>query len=106
MGAEEFIHIRLLELKANGVAIFLISEELDELTNLCDRISVIFKGKILETLSAEDATRSKLGLLMAGIKQDAQPIDAGVQPIDAQAQPIDADALPIKADAKSEEVRP
>jgi len=76
MGAEEFIHNRLLELKSNGVGIFLISEELDELTNLCDRIAVIFKGKILDTLSADEATRSKLGLLMAGINPDSVSTEA------------------------------
>jgi simple sugar transport system ATP-binding protein len=59
--------------------IFLISEELDELTNLCDRIAVIFKGKILDTLSADEATRSKLGLLMAGINPDSVSTDAVTQ---------------------------
>jgi ABC-type multidrug transport system ATPase subunit len=76
MGAEEFIHTRLLELRARGAAIFLISEELDELMNLCDRIAVIFKGKILDTLSSCDATRPKLGLLMAGIKPEAEEATA------------------------------
>jgi len=72
MGAEEFIHTRLLELRAKGVAIFLISEELDELMNLCDRIAVIFKGKILDILTRREATRPTLGLLMAGIRQGAE----------------------------------
>jgi simple sugar transport system ATP-binding protein len=71
MGAEEFIHTRLLELRAKGVAIFLISEELDELMNLCDRIAVIFKGKILDILAGREATRPALGLLMAGIRPEA-----------------------------------
>lgn len=77
MGAEEFIHTRLLELRTHGTAIFLISEELDELTNLCDRIAVIFKGKILETLAGPEATRSKLGLLMAGIKPETEEAASG-----------------------------
>jgi simple sugar transport system ATP-binding protein len=76
MGAEEFIHMRLLQLRAKGVAIFLISEELDELMNLCDRIAVIFKGKILDILTRREATRPILGLLMAGVKQG---VEAGVR---------------------------
>jgi simple sugar transport system ATP-binding protein len=78
MGAEEFIHARLLELRAQGVAIFLISEELDELMNLCDRIAVIFKGKILDILARREATRPALGLLMAGIRPEAA--DQAAQP--------------------------
>ncbi len=86
MGAEEFIHTRLLELRARGAAIFLISEELDELMNLCDRIAVIFKGKILDTLSSRDATRPKLGLLMAGIKPEAEEpaAEAGTEAVTKQ----------------------
>ncbi len=86
MGAEEFIHTRLLELRARGAAIFLISEELDELMNLCDRIAVIFKGKILDTLSSCDATRPKLGLLMAGIKPEAEEAtaEAGTEAVTKQ----------------------
>jgi len=67
MGAEEFIHERLLELRSQGTAILLISEELDELLNLSDRIAVIFKGKILATMPTRETSKKKLGLLMAGI---------------------------------------
>jgi len=67
MGAEEFIHERLLELRAQGTAILLISEELDEILNLSDRIAVIYKGKILSVLSAREADKRTLGLLMAGV---------------------------------------
>ncbi len=67
MGAEEFIHERLLELRAQGTAILLISEELDEILNLSDRIAVIYKGKILSILPGRKADKQTLGLLMAGI---------------------------------------
>lgn len=70
MGAEEFIHSRLLDLRTKGTAILLISEELDELMNLCDRIAVIYKGRILDVLAGPEATRRKLGLLMAGLKEE------------------------------------
>jgi simple sugar transport system ATP-binding protein len=68
MGAAEFIHNRLLELRRAGCAILLISEELEELMNLSDRIAVIYKGKILRTMDAHEATRAKLGELMAGLE--------------------------------------
>ena len=71
MGASEFIHNRLLELRRAGTAILLISEELEEIMNLSDRIAVIYKGKILDIVPAPDATRQKLGVLMAGITEGA-----------------------------------
>jgi simple sugar transport system ATP-binding protein len=57
----------LLELRSQGTAILLISEELDELLNLSDRIAVIFKGKILAIMPTRETSKKKLGLLMAGI---------------------------------------
>jgi simple sugar transport system ATP-binding protein len=71
MGAAEFIHNRLLELRKAGTAILLISEELEEIMNLSDRIAVIYKGKILDTVPAPEATQKKLGVLMAGIVEGA-----------------------------------
>ena len=71
LGAVEFIHHRLLELKRAGVAILLISEELDELMNLCDRIAVLCRGRIVDTVPARQATRRTLGLLMAGLTGEA-----------------------------------
>ena len=67
MGASEFIHNRLLELRSTGTAILLVSEELEEIMNLSDRIAVIYKGKILDVIPAPEATRKKLGILMAGV---------------------------------------
>jgi len=67
MGAAEFIHGQLLALRQRSVGILLVSEELEELMNLSDRIAVIYKGRILEVIPSRDATRQKLGLLMAGV---------------------------------------
>ena len=50
----------------------LVSPELDEIMSLSDRIAVMFGGKILDILPAKDATRESLGLLMAGIRSEAQ----------------------------------
>ena len=70
MGAAEFIHKLLLELREKGVGILLISEELEEIMNLSDRIAVIFKGKNQKVLLKNEATTKKLGILMAGVKDE------------------------------------
>ncbi len=66
--AVRFIQSLLLKEKAKGAAIFLISEDLDEVMALSDRIAVIYEGEIVGVLSRAEATRTKIGLLMAGIK--------------------------------------
>lgn len=68
MGAAEFIHKQLLALRESGVGILLISEELEEIINLSDRIAVIFKGQIQRLLGQGEATQRKLGMMMAGVK--------------------------------------
>jgi simple sugar transport system ATP-binding protein len=70
MGAAEFIHKQLLAKRREGYGILLISEELEEIMNLSDRIAVIFKGQIQKVLKAEDASLRKLGILMAGVKDE------------------------------------
>lgn len=70
MGAQEFIHSQLLARRRAGGGILLISEELEEIMNLSDRIAVIYKGRILKVLTALEATRERLGLLMAGVADD------------------------------------
>jgi len=71
IGAIEFIHRRLLEMRAAGKAILLVSVELDEILALSDRILVMFDGRIVGELPRADATEAKLGLLMAGIEGHA-----------------------------------
>jgi simple sugar transport system ATP-binding protein len=70
MGAAQFIHSKLLEMRQNGVGILLISEELDEIFNLSDNIAVIFKGHIQTVLPAKKATRRDIGMLMAGVNNE------------------------------------
>ncbi len=71
MGAAEYVHHQLLQARENEKAVLVISEELDELLNICDRIAVIYEGKILQILPRKDATKSSLGLLMAGVTDAA-----------------------------------
>ncbi|MFW6097104.1 MAG: ABC transporter ATP-binding protein [Chloroflexota bacterium] len=66
VGSIEFIHRRIVEQRDEGVAVLLISAELDEILSLADRIAVIYHGQIVAAIAAEDATREQLGLLMAG----------------------------------------
>jgi simple sugar transport system ATP-binding protein len=74
VGSIEFIHHRIVDARDNGAAVLLVSAELDEILSLSDRIAVMYKGRILETLDAKDATREKLGLLMAGIQQEGSHV--------------------------------
>jgi general nucleoside transport system ATP-binding protein len=69
VGSIEFIHRRIVEARDRGTAVLLISAELDEIMSLSDRIAVMYKGRILDTLEAGTATREQLGLLMAGVKE-------------------------------------
>jgi len=82
IGAIEFIHKKIIELRDSGVAILLVSAELSEIMNLSDRIGVIYEGELLETMDAKDATEEKLGLLMAGISDKTK---AKVEGVDANA---------------------
>lgn len=67
VGSIEYIHQRLIEKRDEGCAILLVSTELDEIMQLSDRIAVVYRGKVLDTLDAADASKELLGLLMAGI---------------------------------------
>jgi general nucleoside transport system ATP-binding protein len=66
VGSIEYIHRQIVDMRDRGVAVLLVSAELDEITSLSDRIAVMFHGQIVATMEAEKATRSELGLLMAG----------------------------------------
>ena len=67
VGATESVRRMLLEQRKQGRAILLISEDLDELTSVSDRVAVMFEGKIMGTIPANEADDEILGLLMAGI---------------------------------------
>lgn len=69
VGSIEYIHSRILEKRDEGCAILLVSPELDEILSLADRIAVMFEGKVVAILPAEEATRERLGLLMAGVQE-------------------------------------
>ncbi len=83
IGAIEYIYQQLLEQRDKGMATLLISEDLDELLALCDRIAVIYEGLIMDVLDRDSTSAQELGLLMAGVhseKQGAQLEEQGAQP--------------------------
>jgi ABC-type uncharacterized transport system ATPase subunit len=71
-GAAATIRQALIDLAARGTAVLVISQDLDELAEIADRIAVMFHGKLSAPLDAAEATREKLGLLMGGANP-AQP---------------------------------
>jgi simple sugar transport system ATP-binding protein len=70
IGATEYVREQLLEQRRKGAAIMLISEDLDEILALSDRIAVIYEGQIMDIVPRENATPEKLGLLMAGVRPE------------------------------------
>jgi simple sugar transport system ATP-binding protein len=67
VGAGEFVHRQFLDMRARGRGLLVISEDLEELFTLSDRIAVIYEGII----PAAEATARNVGLLMAGFQEDA-----------------------------------
>ena len=68
VGAIEYIRQRILEERDKGRAILLVSFELDEIMNLCDRIATISKGTIVGTFNEGEVTEREIGVMMAGSK--------------------------------------
>jgi simple sugar transport system ATP-binding protein len=71
VGATEAVRNQILEERARGVGVLLISEDLDELMALSDRLLVIYEGEVVGQMLTEDATAERLGLLMAGQREEA-----------------------------------
>ncbi len=72
IGATEYVHQRLIEQRSEGTATLLISEDLDEILSLSDRIAVIYEGQIMDVVNREQATPEGLGLLMAGVRNEQE----------------------------------
>jgi ABC-type uncharacterized transport system ATPase subunit len=72
IGASAAIHQLLLELRGRGGAVLLISEDLDEILALADRVAVMHAGQIAAVLRRDEATPERLGLLMAGAGEITQ----------------------------------
>jgi len=70
VGATEFIRKKLLEERDKGVAILLISEDLEEVLMISDRIGVIYEGEIVGIVDIDLANINKIGLMMAGVHKN------------------------------------
>ena len=66
VGSIEYIHSEIIKMRDRGVAVLLISAELDEIMALSDRIAVMYRGQIVAVVDAKKTTREQLGLWMAG----------------------------------------
>jgi general nucleoside transport system ATP-binding protein len=66
IGATDYVRGRLLEQRARGAGVLLISEDLDEILALADRIAVIYEGRIVGEVTASAASAEELGLMMSG----------------------------------------
>ena len=73
IGAAEYIHEQLLSQRSAGVAILLISEDLDEVLGMSDRIIVLFEGRVMGVIDRNAATKESIGLLMSGVATSVDP---------------------------------
>ena len=70
IGAAEYIHTQLVAQRGEGTAVLVVSEDLDEILALADRVAVMFDGRIVAVLDRDECTVERLGLLMAGADTD------------------------------------
>ena len=66
VGAVAFVHQQLLDARERGAAVLIISEDLDEVFALADRVAVMSKGRLSEAVPAAEWSRENIGLAMAG----------------------------------------
>ncbi len=70
IGAAEYIHRRLIEQRDRNTAILMISEDLDEVFGVSDRVAVMYEGEVMGIVDPKTATREEVGLMMAGVSQE------------------------------------
>jgi ABC-type uncharacterized transport system ATPase subunit len=73
VGSQEFIHDRLLDLRADGRGVLLVSSKLDEVRGLSDRLAVMHDGDVMAVVDPDEVTEEQLGLLMAGERPEEIP---------------------------------
>jgi ABC-type uncharacterized transport system ATPase subunit len=71
VGATEFVREQLLEQRGRGAGVILISEDLDEILQLSDRIVVMYEGEVVGEITGRAADPERLGLLMAGVRANS-----------------------------------
>ena len=76
VGAVAYVHQRLLDASARGAAVLLISDDLDEILALADRVAVIHAGRLTQARPAAEWTRAEIGLAMTGSSPATQAVHA------------------------------
>ena len=71
VGSIEYIHERIVALRDAGVAVLVVSTELDEVMALADRVVVMYRGKVVADLPRASTSHNEVGLYMAGAKESA-----------------------------------
>jgi simple sugar transport system ATP-binding protein len=66
VGATQFVRQVLVDTAKDGVAVVMVSEDLDEIFELSNRIAVLYNGRVVGVVDAAQATRQQIGLMMAG----------------------------------------
>jgi simple sugar transport system ATP-binding protein len=80
VGAAEYLRRQLLKRRREGGAVLLVSEDLEEIFELCDRIAVMFEGAFMGILAAGDPKLKDIGLLMAGSLRLRSTVVVGERP--------------------------
>ncbi|HEY6074086.1 MAG TPA: ABC transporter ATP-binding protein [Anaerolineales bacterium] len=81
VGSIEYIHGRIIDKRDEGTAVLVVSSELDEILALSDRIAVMYRGQIVEIVQRAETSKEQLGLLMAGLKKEADEIKSTEKPV-------------------------
>ncbi len=68
IASTEFVRKQMLKIRDENMSVILISEDLDEILSISDRIAVVYKGKIMGIANARDIDKNAIGLMMAGTK--------------------------------------
>jgi simple sugar transport system ATP-binding protein len=77
VGATEAIRRQLLERRERGTAVLLVSEDLEEIFELADRVAVLFEGRLMGILKTSEASMEQVGLMMAGSSASEPPAEGG-----------------------------
>jgi simple sugar transport system ATP-binding protein len=89
IGATEFIHAKLIELRDAGAAVLLVSAELDEVLSLSDRVIVFYEGRIVGEVDPKSVSEEEIGLMMTGGQagDGGQGPGAGISHVSPNPQP-------------------
>jgi simple sugar transport system ATP-binding protein len=79
VGAAQLIRQKLIDLRNQGVALLVVSEELDELFTICDRIAVLAQGRLSPSYRSADVTPESVGALMSGSSSEIPTAAAEAQ---------------------------